>query len=201
MRRMRSVLSLLIVSLLLSCATAWAADHLKPLTYQGVRDAMKSGMDTSELVETIKRHGVEFELTPAKESELKTDGAGAEVLSAINHAYRRGPETGRPAVLSIRDVRKMYIEKMSRDLDQYLKSEIARQMPNTLVVVLDRGDADAVMSGSATETNGSVTVTDIRGRLQLWTSAAGDRNPVLIMHEGPKKIAQRIVSRLKDSMN
>ncbi len=201
MRRMRSVLSLLIVSLLLACGTALAVDHLKPLSYQGVRDAMKSGMETSELVEMIKRHGVEFELTPAKESELKTDGASAEVLSAINHAYRRTSVTARPAVQSIRDVRKMYIEKMSRDLDQYLKSEIARQMPNTLVVVLDRGDADAVMSGSASDNSGSVTITDIRGKLQLWTDAAGDRNPVLIMHEGPKKIAQRIVSRLKDSMN
>lgn len=198
---MRSVLSLLIVSLLLACGTALAVDHLKPLSYQGVREAMKSGMDTSELLEMIKRHGVEFELTPAKESELKTDGANAEVLAAINHAHRRTPETARPTILSIRDVRKMYIEKMSRDLDQYLKSEIARQMPNTLVVVLDRGDADAVMSGSATETNGTVTITDLHGRLQLWTDAAGDRNPVLIMHEGPKKIAQRIVSRLKDSMN
>jgi hypothetical protein len=201
MRRLRSVLSLLVISLLLSCATALAADHLNPLSYQGVRDAMKSGMDKSELVEMIKRHGVEFELTPAKESELKTEGASAEVLSAINHGYRRTPQTARPTILSIRDVRKMYIEKMSRDLDQYLKSEIARQMPNTLVVVLDRGDADAVMSGSATETNGTVTVTDIHGKLQLWTSAAGDRNPVLIIHEGPKKIAQRIVSHLKDSMN
>ncbi len=201
MRRLRSVLSLLVVSLLLTCGTVLAADHLKPLSYLGVRDAMKSGMDTSELVEMIKHHGVDFELTPAKESELKTEGANAEVLSAINHGYRKTLETGRATILSIRDVRKLYIEKMSRDLDVYLKSEIARQMPNTLVVVLDRGDADAVMSGSTTETNGTVTITDLHGKLQLWTSAAGDRNPVLIVHEGPKKIAQRIVSRLKDSMN
>jgi len=201
MRRLRSVLSLLVVSLLLSSGTALAADHLKPLSYQGVRDAIKSGMETSELVEMIKRHGVEFELTPAKESELKTEGANAEVLSAINHGYKRTVATARPTILSIRDVRKLYIEKMARDLDAYLKSEIARQMPNTLVVVLDRGDADAVMSGSATETNGTVTITDVRGKLQLWTSAAGDRNPVLFIHEGPKKIAERVVSRLKDSMN
>jgi hypothetical protein len=195
----RFLLAVTLLSLLASANLA--AQSARPISYQGLRDALKSGMEPAELVSMIKRHGVEFEMSNARESELKSEGATGEVLIAIRNNYRGVHEGGGGSISSIRDVHKLYIEKMSHDLDAYIKSEIARQMPNRVVVVLQREGADAIMSGSATDTNGTVTVTDARGKLQLWTSAAGDRNPVLIVHEGQKKIAQRLVSNLKSSMD
>jgi hypothetical protein len=105
------------------------------------------------------------------------------------------------SVSSIRDVKKLYIEKMSNDLDEYIKAEISRQMPGRLLVVLNSEDADAIMKGSATENKGSVTITDVRGTADLWVGEAGDKGLYLTkIHGGGKKVAERLVSGLKKAM-
>ena len=109
--------------------------------------------------------------------------------------------TNTSSVSSIREVKKLYIEKMPNDLDEYIKAEISRQMPGRLLVVLRQEDADAIMKGSATENRGSVTITDVRGTADLWVGEAGDKGLYLTkVHGGGKKVAERLVSGLKKAM-
>lgn len=104
-------------------------------------------------------------------------------------------------ITSIREVKKLYIEKMSNDLDEYIKAEISRQMPGRLLVVLNAQDADAIMKGTATDRQGNVTITDLRGTADLWVGEAGDKGLYLTkIHGGEKKIAERLVSGLKKAM-
>lgn len=106
-----------------------------------------------------------------------------------------------PAIASIRDVKKLYIEKMPNDLDEFIKAEISRQMPGRVLVVLRIEDADAIMKGTATERKGNVTVTDVRGTADLWVGEAGDKGLYLTkVHGGEKKVAERLVSGLKKAM-
>ena len=55
------------------------------------------------------------------------------------------PPPARPSVNSIRQVKSLYIERMSNNLDEYIKSELSRQLPGRFVVVLRPQDADAIM--------------------------------------------------------
>ncbi len=106
-----------------------------------------------------------------------------------------------PVITSIRDVKRLYIEKMSNDLDEFIKAEISRQMPGRLLVVLNAQDADAIMKGSATNRQGSVTIMDLRGTADLWVGEAGDKGLYLTkIHGGEKKVAERLVSGLKKAM-
>jgi hypothetical protein len=106
-----------------------------------------------------------------------------------------------PVITSIRDVKKLYIEKMSNDLDEYIKAEISRQMPGRILVVLNAQDADAIMKGTATDRQGNVTITDLRGTADLWVGEAGDKGLYLTkIHGGEKKVAERLVSGLKKAM-
>jgi hypothetical protein len=59
------------------------------------------------------------------------------------------------------DVRKIYIDKMDNNLDQYLRSAISKKFHNTLSIVLKREEAEAVLSGSnlAAQQTQNATVT------------------------------------------
>jgi hypothetical protein len=210
------------VVVILGSAALWAQSP-KPISATGLKEALKiGGLQQGELVELIKQRGVDFELTPDVETELKSAGANADVLAAVRANYRgipsastqpptttsgpsnpvpdRSARSDQPVVTSIRQVKKLYIEKMSNDLDTYIKYEISRQMPNRLAVVLQKDDADAVMAGTATTRSGTVTITDLRGKVQLWTGETGDRGLLPKMHGGEKEIAKKLVSSLKRSM-
>jgi hypothetical protein len=199
-------------------AAVWAQNS-KPISFKGLTEALKiGGLGEAELVELIQQRGVDFELTPDKEMELKSARATEAVLTAVRSNYRGIPSVstptprpaatseppkqvlGRPAITSIRAVKKLYIEKMSNDLDVYIKLEISRQMPNRLVVVLQKDDADAVMAGTSTNKSGTVTITDLSGTVQLWTGEAGDRGHLSKLHGGEKEVAKKLVGSLKHSM-
>jgi hypothetical protein len=197
-----------------------------------------------ELTDIVKSHGVDFELTPEKSSQLKTAGADAVLLAAIGSSYRNAtpveasaspretaaagsapprpvtpvaqPEPTTPASLlpstvaasvsatsvsSIREVKKLYIEKMSNNLDDYIKAELSRQIPGRILVVLRREDADAVMKGGSNNGDGSVTITDLRGTVELWNGKAGDKGVFLTkIHGGEQEIAKRLVSNLRRAL-
>jgi hypothetical protein len=114
--------------------------------------------------------------------------------------------------MSIRDVRKIYIERMENHLGELIAAEIGQQMPFRLTVVADKADADAVMVGHSAKRTGSrftagfrneltatVAITDKEGVTQLWTSEAGDRQ-VGVKPGGAKKVAERLVSNLKRAL-
>lgn len=224
-----------------------SAQSTKPISFKGLVDALKThGLSNSELAQKVKTRGVDFELSPDMESELRAVGADDELVVAVRTSHHDAPSTEKaksvaspspqppsqlpasqpvasqpppsgpppekskasvpanaPVINSVREVKKLFIQRMPNDLDEYIKAELSRQMPGRLVVVLHLEDADAVMKGTATNRSGSVTITDLRGTAELWTGEAGDLDilhPKLKIHGGEKKVAERLVSSLKKAM-
>lgn len=120
----------------------------------------------------------------------------------------------------LRDVKKVYIEKMPNDLDQYLRTEIAKQFKGSLTVVLDKRDADAILTGIDEEktgaldqitgrylglhdtATGTVSLLDKNEKTILWTDEAGDRSLLFgaMKRGGTRKVADRLIAKLKKAM-
>lgn len=121
---------------------------------------------------------------------------------------------------SLYDVRKIYIEKMPDDLDQYLRAEFVKQMKGRVVVVLDKADCDGILTGVFEEekgtgakvtgrylglhdvATGTVSLLDKEGKVLLWSDEAGDRSLLfgVAKRGGARKVADRLVSKLKKAM-
>lgn len=123
-------------------------------------------------------------------------------------------------VLSAQDYKlgagkKLFIEKMSNDLDAYIKAEFVKQKV-ALQVVGTPEEADYIMVGSATEeerrkwhegwltterdkTSGSVSIVDRRSKALVWGGEAGDRSFWwgAMARGGHRKVASRLVKHLK----
>jgi hypothetical protein len=121
---------------------------------------------------------------------------------------------------ALRSVRKIYIEKMPNDLDQYLRAEISKQFKGSVTVVLDKADADGILTGIDEEkkgtgaqitgrylglhdnATGTISLVDKAEKNILWTDEAGDRSLVfgVMKRGGQRKVADRLVSKLKKAM-
>jgi hypothetical protein len=121
---------------------------------------------------------------------------------------------------ALRDLKKVYIEKMPNDLDQYLRAEIAKQFKGRLTVVLGKSDADAILAGTDEEKTGTldqitgrylglhdtatgiVSLLDREGKTILWTDEAGDRSLLfgVMKRGGQRKVADRLIAKLKKAM-
>ena len=123
-------------------------------------------------------------------------------------------------VTALRSIRKVYIEKMPNDLDQYLRAEIVKQFKGSLTVVLDKGDADGILTGIDEEktgtgaqitgrylglhdnATGTISMLDKAEKTVLWTDEAGDRSLVfgVMKRGGQRKVADRLIAKLKKAM-
>jgi hypothetical protein len=121
---------------------------------------------------------------------------------------------------NLNSVHKIFIEKMDNDLDQYLRAEIVKQFKGKLTVVLDKNDADAVLTGVNAKkkgtgaqitgrylglhdnATGTVSLVDKDGKTLLWSDEAGDRSLLFgaVKRGGQRKVADRLVSKLKKAM-
>jgi hypothetical protein len=121
---------------------------------------------------------------------------------------------------SPRDVHKIYIEKMSNDLDQYLRAEIFKQLKGKVQVVLTKEEADGILTGVSEEekgvldkvtgrylglhdvATGTVTLLDKDEKNILWVAEAGDRVMLIgaLKRGGQRKVADRLISKLKEAM-
>ena len=121
---------------------------------------------------------------------------------------------------SLYDVRKIFIDKMPEDLDQYLRAEFVKQMKGRVVVVLDKADCDGILTGVFEEekgtgakvtgrylglhdvATGTVSLLDKEGKVLLWSDEAGDRSLLFgaMKRGGQRKVADRLVSKLKKAM-
>jgi len=117
-------------------------------------------------------------------------------------------------------IRKVYIEKMPNDLDQYLRAEFSKQLRGRVIVVLKKEDADGIITGINEEqkgtgakitgrylglhdtANGTISLLDKTESNILWSDEAGDRNLFFgIAHRGgERKVADRLVNKLKKAM-
>jgi hypothetical protein len=118
--------------------------------------------------------------------------------------------------MSLSAVHKIYIEKMEGNLDQYLRAEFIKQGKGHLTVVLDKADADAVLTGITDQKTGvghaitgrylglednntaAISLVDPTGKQLLWATEAGDRSLFfsLAHRGGERKVAERIVGQL-----
>jgi len=104
------------------------------------------------------------------------------------------------------NVKKVYVEKMDNNLDQYIVSEISRQFHGSLAVVLEPKQADAIIKGinigAQNTTRATVQMVDPSGKTVLWSSTGGDRDKLFLdlKHGGEQKIAAHVVKDLKKSM-
>jgi hypothetical protein len=122
--------------------------------------------------------------------------------------------------VALRAVKKVFIEKMPNDLDQYLRAEIAKQFKGSLTVVLDKRQADGILTGIDEErkgtgaqitgrylglhdnATGTISLLDKSESTILWTDEAGDRSLLfgVMKRGGQRKVADRLVSKLKKAM-
>lgn len=122
---------------------------------------------------------------------------------------------------SLRSIKKLYVEKMPNDLDQYIRAEITKQFKGRILVVTSPEDADAIMAGVGEHqagtkaavtgrwlglhdtATGSISLLDKSGKIVLWSSEAGDRSILVgpMKRGGPRKVADRLIHNLKKSYN
>lgn len=121
---------------------------------------------------------------------------------------------------ALKDVKKIFIEKINNDLDQYLRVEFTKQMKGRVAVTLDANEADAFLTGVSENKTGvgaavtgrylglhdnataAISLLAKDQKAILWAGEAGDRSLMfgVMTRGGPRKVAARIVSRLKKAM-
>lgn len=121
---------------------------------------------------------------------------------------------------SLSSIKKIYVEKMANDLDQYIRAEFSKQMKGKVVIVLDKKEADAILTGVSEEKKGTgaqvtgrylglhdnasaaVTLVDKSEKTVLWSDEAGDRSLLFgaMKRGGQRKVADRIVGKLKKAL-
>jgi hypothetical protein len=121
---------------------------------------------------------------------------------------------------TLKNVRKIFLQKMPNDLDQYIEAEITKQLPGRLVVVLKQEDADAVLRGTSDQktgtgaaitgrylglhdnATGSISLVDRDETVVLWSAEAGDRSVWwgAMARGGQRKVADRLVHDLKKAL-
>lgn len=127
-------------------------------------------------------------------------------LLCLTGFFSMSLEAPAQAAIQLSNVRKIYIEKMNNNLDQYLASSISAKFHGMLTVVLDKAQADAILKGetmAAQQTqNGTVQLVDPSGATVLWSGSANDRNILTldIGHGGEKKLADHLIGELKKAM-
>ena len=110
------------------------------------------------------------------------------------------------STMKLSNVRRIYIEKMADNLDQYLASSISSKFKGSVTVVLDKKDADAVMKGinigAQTTEKATVQLVDLGEHQVLWSGTANDRTLMTldISHGGQQKIADNLIGQLKKAM-
>jgi len=120
----------------------------------------------------------------------------------------------------LRDVHRVFVEKMPNDLDQYISAELTKQLKGRVTVVLQKGDADAIIRGTSAEqsgvgsqitgrhlglndtASGSISLIDRDEKIVMWSAEAGDRSlwKGPMARGGSRKVAERLVHDFKDAL-
>ncbi len=209
-----------------------------PLAKHEIAVLLQVGTPTARVESLVKQRGVNFALTSAIAKELSSDGADSSLLNAIDIAAKAAnilapPEPPPPApaaapakssqpvvkLTAMKQVKKLYVEKMKQNLDEYLRAEFIKQLPGRFTIVSNREDADAVMLGTGKDKSdagsaitggylglrdtatGAASIVDKAGTV-LWSAEAGDRTLLLgpLKRGGTREVASRLVQELKKFM-
>lgn len=110
-------------------------------------------------------------------------------------------------VTRLADVRKIYVDKMDRNLDEALRSEIARQFPKPISVVDSVSQADAILTEVKIDPEDvhtiTVNLTDAGRIAVLWSGTASDRDLKFggLKKSGTNQVARHLVKELKKAMH
>jgi len=125
------------------------------------------------------------------------------VLTVVSLAWESAVAQANPALFN---VKKVYVEKMENNLDQFITSEISKQFHGSLAVVLDPKQADGIIKGinigAQNTTRATIQMVDPGGKNVLWSSTGDDRDKMFLdlKHGGEEKIAAHLVKDLKKAM-
>lgn len=192
-------------------------------------------MEKGVTVQVIRREGDWFNVTvqgsqwgdrtgyvEAKYLQFREPAAPQAAPAPATVPVPRVEAPPRPvADVSLKNVRRIFIEPMPGDLDQYISAEITKELKGRVVVVLDKANADAIMRGVGENKNGvgaaitgrylglhdnataSITLIDPNETVVLWASEAGDRSLMwgALARGGQRKVADRLVNNLKKALN
>lgn len=109
---------------------------------------------------------------------------------------------------------------MANQLDQYMRVEFEKQLKNKITIVLNKDEADSILTGTwewqkgtgaaltgrwlglHDTATGAVSLVSADGSILLWASEAGDRSIWwgAMKRGGPRKVADRLVHNLKSAM-
>lgn len=121
---------------------------------------------------------------------------------------------------TLRSVHKIFVDPMAHDLDKYVREEIIKQMKERIVIVVDKDDADAILTGiDEVESGagkkltgrylglhnvatGTLSLLDREGKVLLWSDDAGDQAMMFtaLKKGGQRKVAQRLVGKFLKAM-
>jgi hypothetical protein len=120
---------------------------------------------------------------------------------------------------SLRAVHKVFVDPMAHDLDKYIREEIIKQMKERIVIVVDKNDADAILTGIDEEergagaktsryfglhdvATGTLSLVDKEGKILLWSDDAGDKSTMFtaLKKGGQRKVAKRLVGKFRKAM-
>lgn len=130
------------------------------------------------------------------------------------------PAKAGPQVVSLKQVKTVYVEPMANDLDQFIRAEISKQMQGRLTVTVKQEEADACLVGTGEwkkgtgaaitgrwlglhdTATGAVSLVPRNGSTVLWASEAGDRSIWwgVLKRGGPRKVADRLIHNLKSAV-
>ncbi len=111
--------------------------------------------------------------------------------------------------VTLRTVHKVFVDPMAHDLDRYIREEIIKQMKERVVVVVDKNDADAILTGIDEEetgagkkltgrylglhnvATGTLSLLDTEGKILIWSDDAGDQSMMFtaLRKGGQRKVA------------
>ena len=120
---------------------------------------------------------------------------------------------------TLRAVHKIFVDPMAHDLDKYIREEIIKQMKERVSIVVDKNDADAILTGIDEEetgagaktsrylglhdvAKGTLSLLDKEGKILLWSDDAGDRSTMFtaLRKGGQRKVAKRLVGKFRKAM-
>ena len=120
---------------------------------------------------------------------------------------------------SLRAVHKVFVDPMAHDLDKYIREEIIKQMKERVAIVVNKDDADAILTGIDEEetgagaktsrylglpdvAKGTLSLLDKEGKILLWSDDAGDKSTIFtaLRKGGQRKVAKRLMGKFRKAM-
>jgi hypothetical protein len=136
----------------------------KPITKQGLIEALRiGGLSPQELAERVRERGVDFQLTPEVEAELRTATAQSELLEVVRTNYRPPSLAPSPPLSKADLLTLLQVGAASERVEQLVKQrgvsfqvtpDVERELqaagvgPTLLATIREQPPATAVPSGA-----------------------------------------------------